>query len=285
LARVPGTSKRPGILGDPTDMDRTGRRNAAPRYPAVEAVRGLVVRHRSSGVVGSVIAISDRQVTLRDRAGREQVLPLADGAFSVQGSTATLVRPRRPAATAPARQTASGSIAVPGQRARVARPSRILVEGRHDAELVEKVWGDDLRVEGVVVEPLHGADDLADVISRFQPGHDRRLGILLDHLVADTKEWRLAATVDHPDVLIAGHPYVDVWQAVKPSVLGLEAWPVIPRGTDWKTGMCAAVRFAGTPAELWADILGRVGSYRDLEPGLVGAVEQLIDFVAPPPQD
>ena len=30
-------------------------------------------------------------------------------------------------------------------RARVARASRIFVEGRHDAELVEKVWGDDLR--------------------------------------------------------------------------------------------------------------------------------------------
>ena len=34
------------------------------------------------------------------------------------------------------------------------------MEGKHDAELVEKVWGHDLRIEGVVVEPLHGVDDL-----------------------------------------------------------------------------------------------------------------------------
>ena len=51
---------------------------------------------------------------------------------------------------------------MPGTKARVARASRIFVEGRHDAELVEKVWGDDLRVEGVVVEYIEGVDDLAE---------------------------------------------------------------------------------------------------------------------------
>jgi hypothetical protein len=30
----------------------------------------------------------------------------------------------------------------------VARASRIYVEGKHDAELVEKIWGDDLRAIG-----------------------------------------------------------------------------------------------------------------------------------------
>ena len=44
-----------------------------------------------------------------------------------------------------------------------------------------------------------------------------------------------------PDVLVTGHPFVDVWQAVKPSVVGIRAWPVVPRGTDWKTGVCAAL--------------------------------------------
>ena len=39
-------------------------------------------------------------------------------------------------------------------QARVARQSRIYVEGRHDAELVERIWGDDLRHVGVVVEHL-----------------------------------------------------------------------------------------------------------------------------------
>ena len=40
----------------------------------------------------------------------------------------------------------------------------------------------------------------------------------------------------HPDVLVTGHPYVDVWQAVKPARVGLPAWPVIPPGRPWKEG-------------------------------------------------
>jgi hypothetical protein len=243
-----------------------------------------VVRHRTSGCVGAVIRFNDRQITLKDRSGREQVFPVAPGAFSVDGHTVSLVRPTAPARQV-SRETASGSVPPPDRRARVARPSRILVEGIHDAELVEKVWGDDLRAEGVVVEPLHGADDLAAVVAGFDPSPERRLGVLLDHFVADTKEWRIADTVDHPDVLICGHPYVDVWEAIRPSVVDLPAWPEIPRGTDWKSGMCAALGFAGAPGELWPRLLGRVTTYRDLEPGLVGAVEQLIDFVAPPPVD
>jgi hypothetical protein len=244
---------------------------------------GLTVRHRTTGYVGTIVRFTPSQVVIRDLRGREHALPPAPGAFSVEGRTVTLVRPSRSPAAALAAETASGSVPAPPQPARVARPSRILVEGRHDAELVEKVWGDDLRFEGVVVEPLHGADDLAGVVRRFEPGPDRRLGVLLDHLVAGTKESHLAAGIDHPDVLVTGHPYVDIWQAVKPAAIGLDAWPTIERGTDWKAGVCAALGFRGTPAELWALLLGRVASYRDLEPPLVGAVEQLIDFVAPPP--
>ncbi len=67
-------------------------------------------------------------------------------------------------------RTASGSVAVQGVKARVARASRIFVEGRHDAELVEKVWGDDLRIEGVVVEYLDGVDDLGEKLRDFRPG-------------------------------------------------------------------------------------------------------------------
>ncbi len=172
-------------------------------------------------------------------------------------------------------------------RARVASPSRILVEGLHDAELVEKIWGDDLRVEGVVVEPMHGADDLTEIINDFGPGPDRRLGILLDHLRQDkrTKESMLAAEAAQQFVLIRGHQFVDIWQAIKPSVVGLAAWPVIERGTDWKTGVLTELGFGGTTGELWRLFLSRVNSFRDLDPSLVGAVEELIDFVAPPPVD
>jgi hypothetical protein len=184
-------------------------------------------------------------------------------------------------------RTASGSVAVPDAPARVARGSRIWVEGRHDAELVEKVWGDDLRVEGVVVEPLDGIDHLADELRAFAPSPDRRVGVLVDHLVTGSKERRIADEVlrAHPagSVLVLGHPYVDVWQAVRPERLGLTAWPTIARGTEWKVGV---LRELGWPAQdhtdvarAWQRILRSVRSYADLEPSLLGRVEELIDFV------
>ena len=170
---------------------------------------------------------------------------------------------------------------MPGGRARIARPSRLLVEGIHDAELVEKVWGDDLRVDGVVVERLDGIDNLADILRAYRPAADARLGVLVDHLVPASKESRLAAALAGPHVRISGTPYVDVWQAIRPSVLGIAAWPVIPPGRSWKEGICEAFG-EPVPGQLWKRLLGRVQSYADLEPSLVGAVEALIDFVTAP---
>ncbi len=181
------------------------------------------------------------QLRVRDADGRQHVVRPVPGGFHVDGRAVTLVAPRPTAAAATPTRTASGSVAGPTAPARVARASRVLVEGIHDAELVEKVWGDDLRGEGVVVEPLHGADDLAAVVRGFGPRPGRRLGILLDHLVDGSKETRLAAGVDHPDVLVTGHPFVDVWQAVRPAALGIPAWPTVPRGTPWKEGVIAAL--------------------------------------------
>jgi hypothetical protein len=276
-----------GILGGPIDLDGGKRRRVD--HPRIEAVPGLEVEERGSGVRGTVVSVAKGLVTLRGRDGRDRVARLRDGAFNVKGRQVTLVPVRPAAAGAPtARRTASGSIAVAGAPARIARASRILVEGVHDAELVEKVWGDDLRIEGVVVELLEGADHLGEVVRGFGPRSGRRLGILLDHLVADSKESRIAAGVDHPDVLVTGHPYVDVWAAVKPRVIGLDAWPDIPRGESWKDGICARVgaRLGGgaerDPRLFWKRLLGSVGSWTDLEPPLVGAVEQLIDFVTAP---
>jgi hypothetical protein len=169
-------------------------------------------------------------------------------------------------------------VAVAGQRARVARGSRIWVEGRHDAELVERVWGDDLRVEGVVVEALDGVDDLPGLVASFAPGPDRRLGVLVDHLVEGSKESRVVARVRSPHVLVTGHPYVDVWQAVKPASVGIAAWPVVPSGRPWKEGVCAALGW-GEPWEGWRRVLAAVDSYADLEVPLLRSVEMLLDFV------
>ncbi len=274
-----------GILSGPIDQPDAGREEKT-KWPIQAATSGLTVRHRTTGVVGRVVRFNSQRITLRQQNGREIDFPVISGAFSVGGKTVSLVAPAPVAPEGP-EFTASGSVAPTSRKARVASPSRILVEGLHDADLVEKIWGDDLRVEGVVVEPMHGADDLTEIINEFQPGPDRRLGILLDHLRQDkrTKESMLAAEAAQQFVLIRGHQFVDIWQAIKPAVVGLEAWPVIERGTDWKTGVLTELGFGGTTGELWRVFLSRVSSFRDLDPSLVGAVEELIDFVAPPPMD
>lgn len=254
-----------------------GRRRSPVATVGAEA--GLVVEDATTGFCGAILSCGKDAVTLQDRHGRERVFPLLPAAFFVAGSPVTLVRPARRAA-AP-RRTASGSTAVEGVRARVAQASRIYVEGVHDAALVERVWGEDLRIEGVVVEPLHGIDDLPAVVRDFQPSPQRRLGVLVDHLVPGSKESRIVDGLDDPHVLVTGHPYVDIWQAVRPAALGITAWPTVPRGVPWKEGVCQALGVA-EPSEMWRRVLAAVSSYAALETPLLGAVERLIDFVTEP---
>ena len=251
-------------------------RRPRPPAPSVAAEPGLVVEEPVTGWCGAVVECDKERVSLEDRRGRVRVFPLGPG-FLLDGTPVVLVRPVAGPATG-LRTTASGSVAVPGLRARTARGSRIWVEGKHDAELVERVWGDDLRVEGVVVEPLDGVDDLPARVRGFAPASGRRLGVLVDHLVAGSKESRVVAAVTGPHVLATGHPYVDVWQAVKPAAVGIRAWPVVPRGVPWKEGVCAALGW-GEPWEGWRRVLAAVDSYQELEVPLLQSVERLIDFV------
>lgn len=256
----------------------------------VAAEPGLVVETADGRFCGAVVALGaavdagERRdtVTLEDRAGRRRVFPMLPAAFLLEGETVTLVRPVATAAAPVRRRTASGSFAVEGGSARVARVSRIWVEGLHDAALVERIWGDDLRVEAIVVEPLGGIDHLTDAVREFRPGPRRRVGILVDHLVTGSKETRIAADLARAGcaehVLVTGHPYVDIWQAVKPRALGIERWPDVPRGTDWKTGVCRALGVA-EPREMWRRVLAGVDSYADVEIPLLRAVEELIDFI------
>ena len=264
-----------GILSDPAELD--GRRRHGPRYRLVEARRGLVVEHRASGVVGSIRSFTDAEVVLNDRFGRDRPVRPLPGGFLVEGEPCTLVPPA--AAPRAPTVTASGSLAAAPAPAKVARASRILVEGVHDAELVEKVWGDDLRDVGVVVERLDGMDDLEGLVRDLAPGPGRRLGILLDHLVDGSKEHRAAAAVRHPHVLVTGTPFVDVWAAIRPQAAGIAAWPDVPRGVPWKEGVLEALGVDLPAGQFWRQLLGRIRSYADLDPTLVGAVEQLIDFV------
>ena len=248
----------------------------------------MVVEDVETGYVGAVVRVEYGRIYLEDRHGHTRGFALGPG-YLLEGSPVILTAPRR-SAPAAAGRTASGSVAVPGARARVARASRIYVEGRHDAELIAQVWGEDLRIEGVVVEHLGGVDELVSIVTEFGPGPRRRLGVLVDHLVGGSKEARIADEVRRgpggPYTLVAGHPYVDIWQAVKPQRLGLAAWPTVPRYVEWKHGACQAL---GLPhanqadiARAWGRIRSRVRDWNDLEPALISRVEELIDFVTQP---
>lgn len=259
--------------------------------PKVEATRDLVIEDAETGWCGAVVGVQSaggmEVVTLEDRHGRTRGFPLGPG-FLMDGRPVELVRATAKAQPSGPLRSASGSRAVTNLKARVAAGSRIWVEGTHDAELVEKIWGHDLRVEGVVVEPLDGVDNLAAAVREFRPGPGRRVGVLVDHLVAGSKETRLAEQAlrglpgaEH--VLVVGHPYIDVWQAVRPQRVGLKAWPNVPRGIDIKKGTLSALGWPHADqadvAQGWKRILGTVRSYADLEPALLGRVEELIDFV------
>ena len=273
LARDPHEARRPRSTERPVEL-------------------GMVVEDAQTGYVGAVVRVEYGRMELEDRRGRRKPFPVGPG-YLIDGKPVILSAPRS-AAPSDAARTASGSVAVKGARARTALASRIYVEGRHDAELVEQVWGHDLRVEGVVVEYLGGVDDLVDVVADFQPSPKRRLGILVDHLVAGSKEARIASQVMHAvrhgpggaHTLVVGHPYIDVWQAVKPARLGLTQWPVVPRGVDWKHGICDALGWPHADqadiASAWRRIRSSVRDWTDLEPELIGRVEELIDFVTAP---
>lgn len=270
------------LANDPHERDR-------PRTTDVPAAIGLVVEDVESGFVGEITDVlrsgGETLMELTDRHGKVRIFPLGPG-YWIEGRPVRLTAPQAPARRGSVR-TASGSRRV-SHTARVAKASRIWVEGRHDAELVEKVWGDDLRYEGIVVEYLEGIDNLAERLLDFQPGPERRVGVLVDHLVENSKESRIADQIhgQFAGVLVLGHPYVDVWQAVKPGRLGLVEWPHVPRGVDIKVGTLRALGWPHADqadiARAWQRILGRVRDFRDLEPSLLGRVEELVDFVTAP---
>src|SRR3954452_1159916 len=227
VAQPPGAAVAPyrrPVRSKDYGTDALAAPPARREVPQVEAELGLVLEDAASGFCGAVVGMDRTAVTVEDRRGARRVFPFTSRDLMVDGRRVLVTRP---AVTSPIRpsRTASGSLAVPSAAARVARAGRIFVEGLHDCELVEAIWGDDLRVEGVVVEQLYGADNLPDVVAEFRPSAQARLGVLLAHLVAGSKESRIAARIASPHVLVVGHPFVDVWQAVKPARVGLVAWP------------------------------------------------------------
>ena len=282
------------------DPHRDGPGARRPRSVEVPIEYGMVLEDISSGWVGAVTRVEKsggvHLVELEDRRGRKRSFPLGGG-FWLEGKPIIALPPKAaPAQKAPALTTAggraltnSGSIAPEKRVARVARQSRIWVEGRHDAELIQHVWGEDLADVGIAVQLLEGVDHLEEILEVFGPTKTVRAGVLVDHLVPGSKESRIAEAVSirwEDAVLVVGHPFVDIWQAVKPQRLGLQAWPDVPRGTDIKHG---TLEYLGWPhanradiAQGWKRILATVRNYKDLEPALLGRVEEIIDFVTQP---
>jgi hypothetical protein len=245
------------------EAERRRRREPAP---TVRVAPGDTVRHRGSRFLGRVVRMTAGTVELRDDRGILQTFQLADGAFEVAGQTVSIARAASQTSAGPTR-TASGSVAAAsGSPARVARASRLLVEGVHDA----------LAAQVVTPHLLDGW------LREFRPDVHRRVGVLVDHLVPGSKEARLVADIAWPGVLVTGTPFVDVWQAVRPHVVGIDRWPSIPKGVDWKSAMAAHLG-TGDVRSTWKRIVGAVSTYADLEPELNGAVERLIDFVLDTP--
>lgn len=282
------------------DPHRDGPNARRPRSTPKPVEYGMVLEDVASGWVGAVVRVEKsggmHLVELEDRHGRRRSFPLGPG-FWWEGKPiealppVSPVRAPAPALTTPGGRavTNSGSIDGPKGPARVARASRIWVEGHHDAELVQHVWGEDLAEVGVAVQLLEGADNLEAILEVFSPSDSVRAGILLDHLVPGSKESRIAQTIEArwgEGVLILGHPFVDIWQAVKPERVGLRAWPHVPRGVDIKHGTLEALGWPhASQADIamgWKRILSTVRNYKDLEPDLLGRVEALIDFVTEP---
>jgi hypothetical protein len=271
------------VADDILDEVAGGTPRPSESYPRVPATDGLVVLHRASGCRGRLTRFTGDVVEIRDAGGRSHQFRNLPGAFAVQGETVILVRPgpSPSGASGATRRSAAGGVVAGEQRARVARASRLWVEGDHDARLVERVWGDELRELGIVVEPIGGLDRLEEALAAFHPGPGRTVVVLADHLVEGSKEQRIADRVASPHVRVVGHRFVDVWECVRPAALGIEAWPRVPRGEDWKTGVCSRLGW-GSPAQGWGRVLAAVDDFTDLDPSLVGAVESALDLLVDP---
>ena len=283
------------------DPHRDGPGARRPRSQAVHVEIGMVLEDVASGWVGAVTRVEKsggiHLVELEDRRGVCRSFPLGPG-FWLEGRPIEALPPRpSPAQASPGTQvsasgrriTNSGSFAPASSGPKVAKRSRIWVEGRHDAELVQHVWGEDLAEAGIAVQLLEGVDNLEAILEVFGPTDTARAGVLVDHMVPGSKESRIAEAVSARwpgAVLVLGHPFVDIWQAVKPARVGLERWPDVPRGIDIKHGTLEALGWPHADqrgiAMGWKRILSTVRTYRDLEPALLGRVEELIDFVTVP---
>ena len=266
------------------DLTHARRR---PVSTEVEAVRDLVVEDVETGFCGAVIRVEKTPggptVTLEDRLGKQRVFPLGPG-FWIDGKPVTLVAPEAvpgPCDTAADRLRAPSRSRRPGPGSRAPAGSTSRADTTPSSSRRSGATTSGSRASWS--STWRASTTWRRSSTASGPGPDARLGVLVDHLVPGTKEARIVeAAMRSPyaeHLLVVGHPYIDVWEAVKPSALGIEAWPRIPRGRPWKEGVCEALGWPVDTPAAWKRILRSVRDFRDLEPELLGRVEELIDFV------
>ena len=208
----------------------------------------MVVEDAQTGYVGAVVRIEYGRMELEDRHGRRKPFPIGPG-YLIDGRPVILTTPRRAAPSST--RTASGSVAVQGERPRSRWPagstSRAATTPNSSSRCGETIFGSRASWSNTSA----GSTIWSGSSRSSGPGPGRRLGVLVDHLVAGSKEARIADAVRRgpggAHTLVVGHPFMDIWQAVKPSRLGIAAWPVVPRGEDWKHGVCRALGLAARP--------------------------------------
>ena len=203
-------------------------------------------------------------------------------AFLLDGRPVTLVRPaaRRPAARGPGARTASGSFAVAGAPARVARASRIWVEGVHDAALRRTDLGR---------RPARRGRRGRTARRHRRPGRARARRSARPasggSACSSTTSWPAARRrASSPSV-----PRTPTRARHRPPLRRRLAGGEADRARHRRVadgaarhrledGICAALGVSD-PREMWRRVLAGVDSYADVEVPLLRAVEELIDFV------
>ncbi len=245
----------------------------------------MVVEDAQTGYVGAVVRIEYGRMELEDRRGRRKPFPVGPG-YLIDGKPVILTAPRRaaPAAGCTYRVWLRRSAGRQGQgravqphlcrgsarrrtcRAGVGGRSADRGCGRRIPRRGRRSRRDRRRVRPTAWPPAGRAGRPSG--RRVQGGPHGRRG-------AARRWWRPHAG-RRPSV----HRHLAGGQARR---LGISAWPTVPRGVDWKHGVCDALGWphAGQAdiARAWQRIRGRVRDWNDLEPVLIGRVEELIDFV------
>ena len=126
---------------------------------------------------------------------------------------------------------------------------------------------------------MDGVDDLAGIIADFQPGPgDASASSSTTSCRAPRRRAsstrRAPCPASPPTCGSSGTPTSTSGSRCARSGSGWQQWPVIPRGTSWKHGICAELGWPhDTQADIaraWKRILGTVRTYADLEPTLLG---------------